>query len=90
MESTSLFEPGDPVALRRDLKPYRNRHQVLPRDSAGTVAAVFHNVAYVEFDGLGHAVAVRLTDIDLLSQDERVTLALGYWPVTPTGGSDAA
>lgn len=90
MESTSLFEPGDRVALCHDLKPYRNRHRVLPRDSAGTVTAVFHNVAYVDFDGFDHTVAVRLTDIDLLNTDERVTLALGYWPVAPAGGSDVA
>lgn len=89
MDRSSIFDPGDRVALRRDVKPYRNQRQVLPRCSTGTVTAVYHNVAYVDFDGHDHAVAVRLGDIDLLSLDEQVTLALGYWPTAPAGGSDA-
>lgn len=75
------FEPGDRVIARRKIKPFRQNGapMIRPR-TLGTIETLSANMAFVTFDTLACPVHVRLSDINLISNDEMFVLSVGFWP----------
>ena len=89
MESKStIFRPGARVTNKRKLRPCKlNGNQVVPIWAKGTITHSGPVQVFVQFDHMDSEIRVLVSDLALLSLDERYALEVEFYQEIATHAS---